>query len=119
MESRQRDSVEKSQAPYDITTMDVFLDESKARAIWDTLDVDKSGTLDPEELHMGLRRLGVPLSRGEEAKLRNSIRGWEQFRDFYKEKSAATWKAFRRIDVNGDGKLTPDEVTVALQVGGT
>eukprot|EP01087_Luapelamoeba_hula_P001649 TRINITY_DN1136_c0_g1_i1.p1 TRINITY_DN1136_c0_g1~~TRINITY_DN1136_c0_g1_i1.p1 ORF type:complete len:609 (+),score=117.79 TRINITY_DN1136_c0_g1_i1:131-1957(+) len=98
------------------------------RKVFDEFDLDRSGTIDLDELQSGLDSLGLPSDatrvREMMAAVDTNADGFVDFADFMRfvEMREEELRAlFKEIDLNGDGVLQPEEIRLALRrlVGST
>eukprot|EP00013_Stygamoeba_regulata_P000304 CAMPEP_0177638088 /NCGR_PEP_ID=MMETSP0447-20121125/5306_1 /TAXON_ID=0 /ORGANISM="Stygamoeba regulata, Strain BSH-02190019" /LENGTH=438 /DNA_ID=CAMNT_0019140035 /DNA_START=24 /DNA_END=1340 /DNA_ORIENTATION=+ len=90
------------------------------------MDTNHDGSLDPNELVSGLRRLGVPTSRKHVAQLfahvdkthSNDCINYTEFRQFVLQQHQLLADLFDEMDLNNDGVLTAEEVLEGFRKAG-
>lgn len=100
--------------------------ERRIRELFDTLDRSKTGHLDSDAIRKGFTQMThLParvkyvhelLERCDTSK--DGLVDYEEFRSYVNDKERELWQLFKGLDRSGDGRLSPDDLEVALQKSG-
>lgn len=100
--------------------------ERRIRELFDTLDRSKTGHLDSDAIRKGFTQMThLParvkyvhelLERCDTSK--DGLVDYEEFRSYVNDKERELWQLFKGLDRSGDGRLSPDDLEVALKKSG-
>ncbi|KAF2856024.1 calcium dependent mitochondrial carrier protein-like protein [Plenodomus tracheiphilus IPT5] len=108
-------------------TQSASVADTRVDELWRTLDTRKQGQLDLPALKKGLRKLDHPLKNADhlldEVMKAVDTDGdgkitYSEFRTFVQETEKELLSLFRTIDKNRDGKISRDELRIALSRAG-
>ena len=98
------------------------MDDTKLRELFDSIDVDKNGSISVAEAKGILQKMGLPVTNRQVAEFlkkvdvnRDNVIDWEEFYGFVKERRITMRGLFDAIDTDKSGFIDPQEVFLALR----